>query len=291
MENIQEKRLFAGVFLLVAIPSLLAGDSLRDGALNSYRKTDYGAAISALNALPRKTAPDWLLLGKAYFMNGDYQNASQALEQSVAGDPNCSECYLWLGKAQGRRAESGSPFAAPGLAVKSRRSFERAVEINPSSKEALNDLFEYYLQAPGFLGGGEEKARALLPGIAALDKAEGYFAEARFAENRKDWTTAETKYRRAVEVSPREAGRWVDLAKFLARRGRIAEAEEILRRAENAHPDAPSILFARGEIYVEAKRSIEEARRLLRRYLAASLTPDDPPRADAEKLLKRVEGQ
>jgi hypothetical protein len=33
---------------------------------------------------------------------------------------------------------------------------------------------------------------------------------------------------------------------------------------------------------------MERARKLLQGYLQASLTPDDPPRREAEKLLRRA---
>ena len=38
--------------------------------------------------------------------------------------------------------------------------------------EALSDLFEYYLEAPGFLGGGSDKTQAMVERIAALDRSE-----------------------------------------------------------------------------------------------------------------------
>ena len=50
---------------------------------------------------------------------------------------------------------------APGHASKAHRYFEKAVELDPKNLEAMNDLFEYYLEAPGFLGGGFDKAQAL----------------------------------------------------------------------------------------------------------------------------------
>ena len=34
----------------------------------------------------------------------------------------------------------------------------------------------------------------------------------------------------------------------------------------------------------------DQAKDLLKRYLNSPLTPEDPPRADAEKLLKQAEG-
>jgi hypothetical protein len=39
---------------------------------------------------------------------------------------------------------------------------------------------------------------------------------------------------------------------------------------------------------LRAKQNLDEARTLLRQYLNAPLTPDDPPRSEAERLLKQA---
>ena len=40
--------------------------------------------------------------------------------------------------------------------------FERAVALDPANREAVGDLFDYYLGAPGFLGGGANKRKRWL---------------------------------------------------------------------------------------------------------------------------------
>src|SRR5207244_9017802 len=96
-----------------------------------------------------------------------------------------------------------TPYVAPSNAWKRRQYFERAVELNPANEEALNDLFDYYLQAPGFLGGGYEKAVAVAKRIAQLNAAEYHFAQAQLADKRKQYETAEEHLRRALALAPR----------------------------------------------------------------------------------------
>jgi hypothetical protein len=50
------------------------------------------------------------------------------------------------------------------------------------------------------------------------------------------------------------------------------------------------VAFAEASAKIENHRGMEQARLLLEGYLHASLTPDDPPRQEAEKLLRRVSG-
>jgi Flp pilus assembly protein TadD len=164
------------------------------------------------------------------------------------------------------------------------------VALDPRNQEAINDLFEYYLEAPGILGGGYDKAAALAERIDALDPIEGYWAKARLAEKHQEFHNAEENLRRAAEAAPQQVGRLLDLATFLAKHGRIQESEQSFQRAEKLAPGDPKVLFVRADTYIRQKRNLEIARTLLERYLSAELTPDDPPRSDAEKLLKLASG-
>jgi hypothetical protein len=49
-------------------------------------------------------------------------------------------------------------------------------------------------------------------------------------------------------------------------------------------------MFVKADLYIQQGRKLEEARNLLKQYLGSTLTPDDPPRADAEKLLRQIQG-
>src|SRR5258706_9965089 len=165
---------------------LLATGGTFEEAAKLYHHTEFEASLRMLTELPDKDARVFDLMGKNYFMLGDFKKSSEIYERAVAADRNNSEYEYWLGKAYGRRAETSSPFTAPGLASKARQHFERAVELNSKNKDASEDLFEYYLEAPGFLGGGMDKATKMAGRIAELDPAEGLWAQFKIAERHKD---------------------------------------------------------------------------------------------------------
>src|SRR5258708_6439762 len=214
-------------------------------AAKLYHRTDYEGSLKLLLPLPEKDAAVFDLIGKNQFMLGEFKKASESYEKAVSEDPSNSEYEHWPGKAYGRRAETASPFTAPGLASKTRQHFEKAVALNPKNQEAINDLFEYYLEAPGFLGGGLDKAAGVAESIAALDPAEGLGAQSRIAERRRDYRKAEEQLRRARQAAPQQVGRIVDLAKFLSKQGRIEESEQTFRAAERIAPDNPRLLYSR----------------------------------------------
>ena len=277
-----------GILPFIIAGCLLAAPVTFEQANKLYDRTDYEASLKLLSAIADKDARVYDLMGKNYFRLGDFKKASEVYERAVAADPSNSAYENWLGKAYGKRAETSSPFTAPGLASKAREHFEKAVALNPNDKEAASDLFEYYLEAPGFLGGGLDKASKLADRMVALEPAEGFWAQARIAERRKDYGKAEEQLRRAMQAAPGQVGRVVDLAKFLSNRGRIDESEQTFLAAERIAPGAPRLLYHRAEMYIHARRKLDTARDLLKRYLSATIGPDDPSRLEAEKLLKQA---
>lgn len=274
--------------LAAALPALPGADGALERAREQYEKTDYAAALKTLDAIPQKDAAVYELIGKSLYMQGEFKRASQAFEKAVKAQPSSSTLQNWLGRAYGRRAETASFISAPGLASKARACFERAVELDPKNLDAVSDLFEYYLEAPGFMGGGLDKAEALARRVQSVNPAEHHYMLARVAEKRKQYPAAEEQLRRAIQAAPRQVGRVLDLAKFLALRGRTDESEAAFKEAERLAPGAPKVMFARANTYVQTGRNLDTARALLRQYLQSPLTPDDPPRSEAERLLKKL---
>jgi Flp pilus assembly protein TadD len=278
------------LLLLLGCATLVAGSPGYERARALYENTDYDGSLALLLPAAEKDAATLLLIGQNYFMMRDATRASEVFQQAVDLEPTNSVYYHWLGRAWGLRAETGSIFTAMSSASKARQSFEKAIELDPHNSEAVNDLFEYYVEAPSFIGGGLDKAAALVERIAEHDAAEGNYAQARMAEKRKEYSRAESHLRRAMELAPRQVGRVIDLAKFLAKHGDFEESEKTFQAAEKIAPGAPRLMFARASAYIHAKRNIETAKSLLQKYLTARLTPDDPPREEARKLLQEVSG-
>jgi Flp pilus assembly protein TadD len=276
-------------FLLLVVTAWASADVVsRASAL--YQRTEYQNSLHVLAEDPTPDAASHLLSGKNYFMLGEYKKAVEYMEKALAISPKSSECELWLGRAWGRRAETSNWLTAGAHASKARQHFERAVALDAGNREAKNDLFDFYLNAPGFLGGGLEKAAALSQSIANERPPEYNFEQAQLAERRKDYAAAEAHLRSAMELAPNEAGRVLDLARFVAKRGRLAESDALFEQARKLAPSQPRVAFAQARVDIENRRNLEQARRILEAYLHASLTPDDPPRQEAEKLLRLAGG-
>jgi tetratricopeptide (TPR) repeat protein len=257
-------------------------------ARDLYQRTEYQSSLNLLLPLANKDASEFQLLGQDYFMLGEYKKATDEFDRALGFGNGSAQLYVWAGRAYGRRAETSGPFTAPGLASRCRKYFEIAVQMNILDKEATGDLFDYYLGAPGFLGGGMNKAQELARKVAAQDPAEGQHLLAILSEKSKEYDAAEQHLRQAIQLAPKQAGRVMELARFLAQRGRAKESDALFDQAEHMAPENHSILFYRAQTYIETNRNLGEARVLLQNYLRATLGPDDPPRQRAQELLSKT---
>ncbi len=266
----------------------LSAQTLKD-AEQLYTSTQYEASLALLDK-HSVDGPTNFLVGRDYFMTGEFKLATEHFLKAAAEDPRNGEYMDWLGRAYGKRAEISNPFQAPMLASKARQAFERSVELNPKDSDALSDLFDYYLDAPGFLGGGYDKAETVVFKIAAVDPSEAYFERAKLAQKRKEFDSAEQHLRRAVAATPGKVSGLLALARFLANQGRTHESDALLAEAERIQPDAPQVIYTRADILIKQKRNLPEAKSLLKKYMASNLTVDDPPKTDAARLLQQVGG-
>ncbi len=275
------------VALLLAAGAAYAGDLTQ--AENLYKQTDFEGSLRLLNK-QSSDAAETFLIGRNYFMQGDFKKATEYIQKATMLAPANSEYMDWLGRTYGKRAETSNVLAAPSFASKARQAFEKSVELDSKNNDALSDLFDYYLEAPGFLGGGYDKAVAVTNKLAAIDPAEAYFERAKLAQKKKEYQNAEAHMRQAVAVAPHEVGHLIALARLLATQGKERESDAVFLEAQKVNPNAPRVWFARADVLIKQKRNLNEAKLLLQKYMSASITVDDPPKQEARRLLKQAGG-
>lgn len=278
---------------LICVPIMLLTTALtarsqdQNRALQLYQSTRYRPSLDILLPIVHKDAAIFELIGKNYFMIREYKKAIDALSEATTMEPNNAGYADWLGRAYGRKAENGG-LTAPTYAIKAGQLFEKSVALDHSDREALNDLFTFYLKAPEILGGGINKAEELALRIAQIDPPEGHYAQAQIQDKRKDYDSAERQLRLAWKLSPESPTRAMDLAIFLSAHGRFNESEALFEQVSDMAPNHPQLLYERANAYIRTHRDLAKARRLLERYIGSQLTPDDPPREQAEILLKKI---
>ena len=164
----------AGLSPTIASAEMLSAGRV-DDAIDSLQQQIRGAGAGA-------SAQAYNLLCRAYYMLGDWDRGIHACEQASKLDPQAGIHQLWLGRAFGEKADRSSMFSAARLAKKVRESFERAVQLDPTNWKARADLAEFYVEAPGMMGGGKEKALQEAAAISPLNPAIAHWVMAQIAE-------------------------------------------------------------------------------------------------------------
>ena len=89
------------------------------------------------------------------------ENADELVEQAIEKHPNNHELHRLASAIKFSLAQQASIFSAPGLAKDGLALLERAYKLAPDDKKVLSSLIGFYSNAPGIVGGDEEKAIAL----------------------------------------------------------------------------------------------------------------------------------
>ena len=214
--------------------------------------------------------------GRAAHNAGKTDEAVSAFEQAVALDPTSSLYHLWLGHAYTRQLSSAGFLRKAFIARRSGEAYNMAVKLDASSIEAAEARLDFFLGAPGIVGGGIDKARAEAARIATLDAYRGVMAEARIAEHEKEWPKAERLYRSLMTEYPERSAAvdaWVTLLQNAAR---FDEAFRIVDARLARLPDEAASLYNLGRLSAVSGQHLARGETAMRRLLM--LTSADPVR-------------
>lgn len=248
------------------------------------------AVVTLTNALQKEGDSPRLryLLGRAYYEQRNFDDAIKQFEQAVKGDARNSMVHLWLGRAYGRKAERSSWFTALRLAGKLRREFETAIQLDPQNLEARRDILEFYLEAPGIVGGGHEKARAEAEEMAKRDPSEGHRAWANYWDDHKQYDQAEAEWKKALDAKPSRPDAYFELVEFYRTRGRFADMLPIIPMLTGRFGNDRRVPYYAAESYILNDKELDEAQKLLEKYIAGPVGAEDPSRAQAHVWLGRL---
>jgi tetratricopeptide (TPR) repeat protein len=285
--------LFSALLLsLFLAASLARADSnsqttaLANAALQQGR-VDNAASIlqTALSSRP-KDALAHQLLCRVFYAQDMADPAIHECELAVSYDPASSENHLWLGRAYGMKASNANPVTAFSLARKVRDEFERAVKLDPQAPRAASDLGQYYISAPYIVGGGTDKAQALITRIEPQFPVYSHRLRALLAEKKEDTETAEAEFKKAIAAGNDPAS-WIDLAAFYQRQHRPDQAVAAIRSALASSPQ-DAVLVDAASILTDAQRSPELAEHLLMDYLNSAAKTDEAPAFKVHLQLGRL---
>lgn len=181
---------------------------------------------------------------------------SKFAEQCIAAHPQRSECFEALGNVLGTKAQIGGIVSAMGYAGKIRDAFIKAVELDPKNYQARSSLLQYYLQAPGFVGGGKGKAQSLVVETNKVSPAAGALLQATIDLSDEKFARAEAAALAVIVdgnevLSDMQRGVLSNLGHAYIKEKKYMDAERLFRELNQRFPESSAGNYGFGKLLQE----------------------------------------
>lgn len=218
---------------------------------------------------------------------GDHDAVIERARRAIKHDKRNSEYHLTLAYGYGLKAQMGG-IKAMFYGGKFKGECELAIKYDPENVDAHAAVLQYYVMAPGFAGGGLDKAQETAATIASLDPASGHLARAFIASASDDPEGAEREYIAAARVDTLDSKAWRPLAMFYVDERRYEEAVAAWERVLTLDPDDLGATYQLAKARLLLGDDLEAAAAGFRRYIEAGDRPAEPDLASAHWRLGMV---
>ncbi len=236
-----------------------------------YEARNWDVARQEFAALARATPNDVtpvMYLGRIAMALNDGDEGIKQFEQCVKIDDASADCHAGLGSALGTTAMRASKFKLPFIAKRTKKEFDRAVELDPRNVEGRWGQMQYYMHAPGFMGGSMDKAREQAAEIDKTDKLRGALAAAALAENEKKTPEVEAAYQRAVTAAPDSAVGYYGLVNLYVREKRWGDSFAVLDRLSARLPAEQSVALVIARVAYLSGEQLSRGEESAKQWLA-----------------------
>jgi len=265
----------------------------------------------------------WMSRMKQAF--GDPEAALELARKAAAMKSTDSTIQAQLGMAAGEAAgRADGMMKQYSLAKEMKKALEGSLVANPSDEDAAQYLLQFYLQAPGIIGGSDSKAKELAQRFTQLKPVAGLLMQAGIAFRAKDLEggraliqqalakeprsdkahLAMTTYhlgqkpqaldatvaccRKVLEANPKEIQAHALMASILAEQGKWAELDGCLAQARRVVPDNLLPYYVAGRNLIDENKFLDKAEPLLRTYLSQEPEGNSPDFASVHWRLGKL---
>jgi tetratricopeptide (TPR) repeat protein len=283
--------MIAAVAVCLSSPNVLVGQNSDSSGVRLFDAGRFKEAKTVFEPALKSNARDAaaaFYLGRIAMEERRHDRASDYFETATKLEPNNSTYFLWLGRAYGREAQNANVLRQPGLAKKAKSAWEHAIQLDADNLDARSDLIQYYVQAPGFLGGSMSKAFEQAEEIRKRNALRGYLELGALYERDKKLAEAENAYLGAAqEKSDRHVGEY-RLGVFYQNTGAYDKAFDLFESMIAANPNEVGALFQIGKTGALSGQRLERAAEALEAYLQTTPGRNDPSLAAAHWRLGMV---
>ena len=243
--------------LAAFIPLTLTAQTLQEG-LAFYAKAQFAEAKRVFESILEGDGDNaeahyrlgMILLSRSF---RDEDGAVEHLERAVELAPQNADYHYGLGAAYGMKAQNAGFLKKAFLAPKVKREFEKTIELNPTHIDAHVGLAQYYMQAPGIMGGDTEKAWAEADIVIRLDEVRGRYFKAGLYATDKNMAEAEREIRTLITNRPKDGAAWRAAGYFYLRNDRPDDAVAAFQKYADIRPDTADSYSLLARAYIQKK--------------------------------------
>ena len=274
------------VGLLFLVPAVRADDTTTLMRQKHWKRVRT-IAQSRLKASANDAEANYLM-ARVLMAWDDSSAALPYAEKAVKLAPQNAEYHWRLAEVVGDQAERANMLRQLGLAKRFRSEVETAIKLDPTHVEARFGMMLYYFKAPGIVGGDKNKAYGEAEEIGKIDRAKGYMAQVRLAQEEKKRDGLDDLYKKAIDADPKLFEPYLALISGAASRGDVAEVERYSRALLSTDPQRINGYNGLAWSFVKQKRWTDLDRILAE---AEAAVPDDflPYYVTANALLTSKE--
>jgi tetratricopeptide (TPR) repeat protein len=256
-------------FILLIITTAFAAAQVDSTGIKLISDRKYAEAQSFFETAVQKNKKDaesHYYLSLALTGLQRYDDAQDQVEEAIDINENVAKYHLVRGQILGQKAMTANVFSQGLLAPKIKNAFLRASELDPSNIEARQALYNYYVMAPGIMGGSEEKAFEQANAVVKLNPYRGYILLANYYNRiKKDTIEAEKHFKKAIASDPERGGGYKQLAYLYMNKKMFPEAYAQMQRYVDLEPKNPDSYDSYADV-LKAEQKYDQA---IEKYLYA----------------------
>jgi tetratricopeptide (TPR) repeat protein len=289
--SMKKPALILATILIIATPLPAQVAPTLGAAVELYDAKRFDEASRVFEQLARQKQSEAVALqylGRIALQRNNPEAAVGRLERSIAIDSSNAESHYWLAQAYGRQAMGAGKLQQVGLARKAKAAFESAVRHDPRHVNARFGLMEFYLIAPGIMGGSVEKAKHEAREIRRIDPLAGTRAAARIHLYEKNYDAAEKEYLEAQRLHPENRDLRFGLGLFYVQRENYPRALAVFDEMLGRNANDAGAIYQIGRVAAVSGQNLDRGAEFLKRYLQTTPQGEDPPHSAAWFRLGQV---
>ncbi len=186
-------------------------------------------------------------LARVFLFQRKMDEAEDAIDEALELNERDARFHFLRGQILGEIAANANVFKQGLLAPKVKNAFLRAVEIDSTFVEAHIGLYNYYIMAPGIMGGSDEKALEQAGVVLKLNSYRGHILLANFHQRKNEIAEAESEYKKAISAEPKKTGGYKSLGYFYIGQKRYDEAVDQFKKYIDLDPKNPDAFDSYGD--------------------------------------------